>query len=83
MDKKFNLEHQYQLYLKRCELSEDKMHETQRKETRRAFFGACGQMLVLLRDDLSDLPEDDGIEVLQNMLNQVSNFWLNEMNRQN
>lgn len=78
----FNLEHQYQLYLSRCKLVEAEMPEDQRRETKRTFFGACGQMLVLLRDDITKLEDDDGAEMLQNMLNQVAAFWLNESKRQ-
>lgn len=36
----FDLEHQYQLYLKRVKLSETTMSEVQKKETRQAFMGA-------------------------------------------
>lgn len=75
---KFNLENQYQQYLKRVGLDENKMHPVQKKETKRAFFGACGQMLVLLRDDVSELEDDKAIETLENMDNQVNSFWVNE-----
>ena len=80
---RFNLEKQYQLYLERVGISERKMHPTQKVETKRAFMGACGQMLILLRDDLGELEEDKAIEQLQDMINQVQSFWLKETHQTN
>lgn len=79
----FNLETQYQLYLERVGIKESQMHCTQKVETKRAFMGACGQMLILLRDDLAALEEDKAVQQLQNMLNQVQSFWLKETNQNN
>lgn len=79
----FNLEHQFLLYLQRVGLSDTLMSVAQMRETKRAFMGACGQMLVVLRDDLGELDEEQGVETLQNMLEQVSNFWLVETKRAN
>ena len=72
----FNLEEQYQLYLKRVALKESEMHPTQKKQLRQTFMGACGQMLLLLMDDLGKLEEPEAIEAMQNMLNQVSDYFL-------
>lgn len=74
----FNLEHQYQLYLKRVALTESKMHPDQRRETRQAFMGACGQMIFLLRDELALLDEDKAIAVLEKMKNEVGNFFIKQ-----
>ena len=82
--KKFNLENQYQKYLKLIKMKESNMHPVQRKETRRAFIGACGQMLILLRDDVAAIEDDDeAVKVLDDMINQVSEFWLNETGKLN
>ena len=78
----FNLEHQYQLYLERVGLKEAQMHPAQRTETKRAFMGACGQLLVLMQE-LASLPEDDAVATLDDMICQVSNFWLTETKRVN
>jgi len=75
MGDKFNIEYQYQLYLKRVGLKEDLMHSAQKDETRRAFFGAWGQMLMLLKHDVSELSEDSAIEVLEDMTEQVLKFF--------
>lgn len=79
----FNLEHQYQLYLQRMALSESTMHPQQKIQLRQTFFGASGQMLILLRDELSKLEEEKAMETLQDLINQVSNFFLAETNKMN
>lgn len=79
--KKFDLEHQYALYLERVKLKEEDMHPTQKTETKRAFMGACGQLLMLLRDDLTELEEEKVIEVMESMQAQVLFYFINETNR--
>ena len=79
----FNLEHQYQLYLQRMALSESTMHPQQKIQLRQTFFGASGQILILLRDELSKLEEDKAMETLQDLINQVGNFFLAETNKMN
>lgn len=79
----FDLEHQYQLYLELVSLVESNMSKHQKTETKRAFFGACGQMLMLLRDDLSKLSEDNAIKTLEQMTTQVGNFFMAETHKQN
>lgn len=83
MKKEFDLNHQYQLYLERIKMKESQMLPVQRTEVKRAFFGACGQLLILMRDDLTKLEEDHATETLQGMVNQVSDFWLAETKRVN
>lgn len=79
----FNLENQYQLYLQRMSLSESTMHPQQKIQLRQTFFGASRQMLILLRDELSKLEEEKAMETLQDLINQVGNFFLAETNKMN
>jgi len=79
----FNLEHQYQLYLQRVGLSETLMPVAQMRESKRAFMGACGQILIMLRDDVGKLEENDAVMTLDSLVTQVSNFWLTETKRVN
>ncbi len=80
---KFDLNYQYSLYLKMAKLDESKMPEIQKAETKRAFMGGIGQAIVLLRDDITLLPEDKACEAFEKMFNQVGDFWLKENNRGN
>lgn len=79
----FSLEHQFRLYLYHAGLIGKEMSVIQYQETKRAFFGACGQMLILMRDGITELNDDDGVDVLQNLIEQVSDFWQNELYRKN
>ncbi len=71
----FNIEYQYQMYLRLVSLTEAGMHPEQRKQLREAFFGAAGQLLILFRDKLSLLDEDDGVEKLEAMIIEVEKYW--------
>lgn len=79
---KIDIEEQYQAYLKRVELDEGKMHPQQKIETKRAFFGAWGQVLVVLNEDLNRIQHEEGStaaeEAMLGMYEQVSEFWNNQ-----
>lgn len=83
MKEVFNLEWQYQEYLKRVNLPESKMHPIQRIETKRAFMAAAGQMLITLRDEVSKLDDDEAVKVMENMTNQVADYWLKTRGQKN
>ena len=74
-DATFSVENQFQLYCQRVKLKRSAVSETQWVETKRAFFGAVGQFLLMFRDELSELSEDDGVEVTQKMLDETGEFW--------
>ena len=80
---KFNIENQYKLYLERMKLIESKMPEVQRIETKRVFYGAFGQLLMLLQNDISALSDEDAFKTLDSMINQVGQFFINETHKQN
>ena len=75
----FNLNSQYQAYLKMVGLEESRMIPIQRIETKRAFMAGCGQMLVLMRDEVSQLTEDNAVEALESMFYQTEDFWSKEL----
>ena len=75
MDEQFNLEFQYLRYLSRVELKESAMHPVQRQETKRAFMGACAQMLVLMREELTKYSEDEAVDIIQAMWTQAGEYW--------
>lgn len=74
----FDLNYQYKLYLERVGLKEEFLGEDQKRELKRAFMGACGQILILLRDDLSLLDDDKALEKMESMTGQVAAFWIGE-----
>ena len=78
----FNLDSQYQAYLKMVGLEESKMIPIQRIETKRAFMAGCGQMLVLMRDEVGALEENNAIEAMESMFYQTEDFWAKEMVKQ-
>lgn len=55
------------------------MPEDQRREMRRAFYGAWGQLLFCMRDDMAGIPEPEAVIVLARFQKQVSDFWGNEV----
>lgn len=76
------VEKQYQKYLKLANLSETRMHPVQRVETKRTFFAAFGQALIMLRDEMPE-NEDDAIAQLEAIKNEVANFFQKESKRSN
>ena len=79
----FDIEHQYQLYLAKVGLTEDKMPEQQKVQLRRTFYAATGQLLLVFRDDLTALPEPKAVRTMQEMINQVHYFFEAEVAKQN
>lgn len=86
LPKDFDLNHQWGLFLERCGISAITMPEDQHREMKRAFFGACGQLLIVFKDELNDYADKKGeiaaAHVMQNMLDQVGDFWQKETDKQ-
>lgn len=79
----FTIEQQYQQYLKLVRLSEENMHPVQKTETRRAFYGGCVQLLLILRDGVAELPEDEAVQVMEDLLEEARDFWRKELGKTN
>jgi len=76
---KFNLHAQWLEYLRLIGISEDILSPIQKQEMKRSFFAACGQMLILFRDGIGAIEsEEKAVKQMENLLNQVSDFWENE-----
>jgi hypothetical protein len=71
----FVIEEEFQAYCKRCRLDLDTCSPVQAIEMRRVFYGAVGQLLVYLRDDLAAESQDDGVTELERIWQQVKMFW--------
>ena len=71
----FNVEDQYQFYLKKIELPEATIHPAQRIQLRDAFMGASGIILLLIRHEFAALSDDDGDRMFTSMIDQVDAYW--------
>ena len=73
---KFSVEGLYQKYLHLSKLDESKMHEVQRTETKRAFYGAIGLFADFISTDLSQIDDDLEFEkALDEINDEVLSFW--------
>lgn len=72
---RFNCESEFQQYCERVKLDLDTCHPVQVIETRRAFLAGVAQMLVFLRDGISQLSEDECVAELERINKQVQTFW--------
>jgi hypothetical protein len=78
---KYDLNAQFDLYLKYTGLSKKPISEAQYTGTKRAFMGAIGQMLLLFRDDIGAIEnEAEAVAVMENLFEQVETFWKETQN---
>jgi hypothetical protein len=78
---KFNLDYQFFLYLKRIGLHWEDIPKGQYGELKRAFFGALGQMLMLVSMDMSKLSDEEASKKTVWMTEQISEFWKEEVQK--
>lgn len=80
MSKNLEIDYQYELYLKRIQLNKDTMHPQQRIETKRAFYGGFSQLLVLMRDDIANIEDEDrAVLILEDLNTQCEQFWRSQI----
>ena len=79
--KRFLVEDMFNQYLKNMNIDRRKILPFQLKETRRAFYGAIGMYQILQRDHIAaeGVTEDEAVGMIQDILDQVENFFANEM----
>lgn len=73
--KDFSIEHQFEQYLQRAGLAALSKVSTQYVELKKAFFGAWGQNLIQIRNDIGELEEREAFEVWESQLEEVSSFY--------
>lgn len=82
MNDLFQVETHWQAYLVMIGIKEEMLSPTQHQEMKRAFYGGFGQMLVLFRDNISLIEDnDEGIKVFMDITKQVHDFWVVENNK--
>lgn len=75
-DSQFSVEYQWLQYLKHTGQDLALMKEDQIRETRRAFYGAWGQLLILLKDDLTQFEDEaTAVDLMEDMTREVGAFW--------
>lgn len=79
----FNIDQQFEFYLKLVKLDKRKMPANQIREMRNCFYGGIGQIIVLMRDHLSKLPDGEGEKVLQKMMDEIGNHFLAQNGKMN
>ena len=79
--KEYTADHLWKQYLKLVGLDVNKMPMIQVRETKRAFYGALGNLIVMMRE----LPDDDekAADILSELEREVAGFWSNTMLSQN
>lgn len=75
---KIDLEHEYQEYLKLTGLDESKMIPVQAQETKRAFYGGCARLFVLMNRFSNETEEEEGVECIISISKQIGDFWTKE-----
>lgn len=78
----YKIRHQFTLYLQRCGVTREMLPPDQLTEMSRAFYGACGQMIFLFRDDLTALKEEEIPVVMEAMCDELEAFWTEEQRKQ-
>lgn len=79
---KIQIQAQYHAYLKRVGLDWRTMPPIQYQEMQRCFFGAFGQSLVIFRDDIGSMPEEEAIDAMEGLVRQVEVFFATQSNQQ-
>lgn len=83
IEDQFNLQQQFENY---CAIgygkTPDQLSAAQHTEIKRAFFFAWGQSMLVSRDYVGAIEDElQCVYVLENMLEQVTDFMLKEQNR--
>lgn len=78
---KFLITDAFDDYLKLVKLDKRKMPPHQIAETKKAFFGAVGQLIIFFQEGLTKMPEDQAIAAMADLTEQVRSFWSDEMKK--
>jgi hypothetical protein len=82
-DYKFTIKRQWVEFCERVGIPENQMRPDQRREMRRAFYGAWGQALIHFRDEIGAQDENKAVKIMEGQLKEVADFWLAEQGKQN
>lgn len=74
-----NVEDQFQLFLQRAITNSDEVDPEYIMWLRHTFYGAWGTVLMQGRDTISQMSEEQACEVLQNQLDEVQEYLIQQM----
>jgi hypothetical protein len=74
-----DLNEQYRRYLERMGMDESRMHPTQKRQVKQAFFGAIGQLLILFAGDFAYITNRSAPVALKLLNHQIQYFWQQQL----
>lgn len=75
----FTIKQQWDRFMERCGMAPGEMPKVQETEMSKAFYGSAGQILIMIRDEVSELKEEDAVVVLDNMMDEIMKFWQDQV----
>lgn len=77
----YDLNEQFELFLSRMKFNRDIMPAVQYTELKRAFYAGCSQMMLLFRDGIGAIEDEEkALAITENLFAQTCDFWINEIN---
>ena len=73
----------YKEYLQLMKMNETLMPEIQKQEVSRAFYGACGKILVFLLEEVQNMEEEAAIAKLNELNEEVARFFIKQTGQEN
>ncbi len=79
----YTILYQWKKYCELVKLPEESLASDQMREMKRCFYGAWGQALIHLRDEVGTLSEQAAVGIMERQIKEVADFFLGEQGRQN
>lgn len=73
------IEFMFSQYLMMTSLDKLDKNSVQYKETKRAYYGAIGQLLLIQRDELTQLQDIEAADTLESLLSETTKFWSEQL----
>lgn len=73
------IEFMFNQYLMMTALDKLDKNSIQYKETKRAYYGAIGQLLLIQRDELTQLTDNEAADTLESLLSETTEFWSQQL----
>lgn len=77
------IEFMFNQYLMMVKLDRLDKNGIQYKETKRAYYGAIGQLLLIQRDELTQLSDNEAADTLESLLKETTDYWSDQLKDNN